>query len=200
MATLSKQTRRQRAAQKRQRQSILWIGGAAVFAVLIILMIVFGIRSQRPVGSEQVLRTQGNAHIAEDAAAPISYNSTPPTSGPHYGSLVPWGISQEPQRYERVLHNLEDGGVAIYYQCEEGCEDLVEQLEEAVAPYLRSDRHVLLLPNDPAWRIGNSQPLQQDMGNRIALAAWQRLDKFDNFDAARIDAFIERYEGIDHHQ
>lgn len=200
MTTSSKQARRQRVAQKRRRQNMWWIGGAAVFAALTILVIVIGIRNQRPVGDEQVFGTQGNTHIAEDAASPIAYNSTPPTSGPHYGSLVPWGISQEPQRYERVLHNLEDGGVVIYYQCDEGCEDLVQQLEEFVAPYLRSDRHILLLPNDPAWTIGNSQPLHQDMENRIALAAWQRLDKFDDFDAQRIEAFIERYEGIDHHQ
>jgi hypothetical protein len=197
---MSKQARRQRAAKQKRRQNY-WIGAvAAIFVALIALVVVISIRNQRPIGNEQALSTQGNTHIENDTVSPIAYNSTPPTSGPHYGSIVPWNIYHEPQRYERVLHNLEDGGVAIYYQCEDGCEELVDQLEELVTPYLRSDRRIVLVPNDPAWRLGNSQPLHQDMENRIALTSWQRIDKFDEFDAERIEAFIERYEGIDHHQ
>ena len=76
----------------------------------------------------------------------------------------------------------------------------VGQLQEIVAPYLSANRHIVLTPNDPAWRLGAGQPLHQDMGARLALAAWQRLDKFDEVDAERIQAFIERYEGIDNHR
>lgn len=144
--------------------------------------------------------TQGNLHIETDTPSPVAYNSTPPTSGPHYESIVPWGILREPQRYERLVHNLEDGGVVIYYQCEDGCPELVDQLEEIVASYLSADRHIVLAPNDPAWRSGAGELLHQDMEARIALAAWQRLDKFDEVDAERIQAFIERYEGIDNHR
>ncbi len=199
MSTMSKQARRQRAVKQKRRQ-YYWIGAVAAISIaLIALVVVINIRNQRPVGAEQALKTQGNTHIADNTASPIAYNSAPPTSGPHYGSIVPWNIYHEPQRYERVLHNLEDGGVAIYYQCEDGCEELVDQLEDLVTPYLRSDRRVVLMPNDPAWRLGNSQPLHQDMESRIALTSWQRIDKFDEFDAERIEAFIERYEGIDHH-
>ena len=116
------------------------------------------------------------------------------------GSIVPWNIYSEPKRYERVLHNLEDGGVAIYYLCNGGCPETKDQLAQIVSPYITADRRVLLVPNDPAWTIGESQPLHEDMGSRIALMAWQRMDKFDEFDAERIKAFIERCEGIDHLQ
>ncbi len=144
--------------------------------------------------------TLGNAHIAPGAISPIEYNTTPPTSGPHYGNLLPWGTYREPQRYELLVHNLEDGGVIIYYQCEDNCPELVSQLEDLVNPYLLQRRHVVVVPNDPAWTDGGAAPLHKDMGSRIALTAWQRIDKFDEFDAERIRAFIERYEGIDHHR
>jgi len=39
-----------------------------------------------------------------------------------------------------------------------------------------------------------------DMDAQIALTAWTRLDKFNDFDEARIDRFVEAYIGIDHHQ
>jgi hypothetical protein len=37
------------------------------------------------------------------------------------------------------------------------------------------------------------------MGAAIALTAWQKLLMLDAVDAGKIRAFIERYEGIDHH-
>lgn len=196
----NRQARRQRAAQRRRRQNLVWIGGAAVAAALVLAIVVIGVLGQRPVGAEQSLPTQGNLHIEMDTSSPVAYNSTPPTSGPHYESIVPWGVSSEPRRYEHLVHNLEDGGVVIYYQCEDGCPEVVEQLEEIVAPYLSAGRHIVLTPNDPAWSLGVSQPLHQDMEARIALTAWQRIDKFDEVDAERIQAFIERYEGIDNHR
>ncbi|MEZ4619774.1 MAG: DUF3105 domain-containing protein [Caldilineaceae bacterium] len=37
------------------------------------------------------------------------------------------------------------------------------------------------------------------MGATIALTAWQHILKLDEVDGDKIRAFIERYEGIDHH-
>jgi hypothetical protein len=75
----------------------------------------------------------------------------------------------------------------------------VDELRSVVAPYINSGRHVVMMPNDPAWGSESGTRFHKDMESRIALTAWQRLDKFDEFDADRIRAFIERYEGIDHH-
>jgi hypothetical protein len=35
---------------------------------------------------------------------------------------------------------------------------------------------------------------------RIALTAWTRLDRLEEFDHKRIVRFIETYRGIDHHK
>jgi len=190
---------REQAARRKRKQNLMLIGGGAALVLLIAAFVVAGVLRQRPVAGEERYAAQGNLHITFGSTSPVAYNSTPPTSGPHYETLAAWGVHTEPVRYEHLVHNLEDGGVVIYYQCADGCPELVEQLSAIVDPYFRTGRNVVMAPNDPAWTIGGSEPLHRDMGASIALAAWQRLLTLDEVDEAAIRAFIERYEGIDHH-
>jgi hypothetical protein len=125
----------------------------------------------------------GNQHIQEGEASPLAYNSTPPTSGPHYGGLAEWGVHSQPVPDELVVHNLEDGGVAIWYDCPDGCDELVNQLASVTDNYREG---VLLAP-------------YPGMDSQIALTAWTRIDKFDTFDEQRITRFINAYLGDDHH-
>ena len=75
-----------------------------------------------------------------------------------------------------------DGGVVIQYNCE--CPELVDKLRTIVRGY---DKHVIVAP-------------YPGMKSRIALTAWTRLDRFEEFDEKRIVRFIEAYRGIDHHK
>jgi hypothetical protein len=152
-----------------------------------------------PVAGETLHPMQGNIHIANNERSPIAYRSIPPTSGPHYPNIAPWQIFEEPWLYEQLLHNLEDAGIVIYYQCADGCPDLVQQLRELVQPYLAGGRHIVVAPNDPTWtRPDGSQP-HQEMGAPIVVTAWRRSLALPAFDADAIRAFIEAFEGIDHH-
>lgn len=203
-ASTSRPSRRElrEIAAKRQRNSnLMLIGGGIVLAVIVGLILYANFRSTMPVGEEESLPTLGNTHIPQGSTSPIEYNSTPPTSGPHYPGLAPWAIYREPIRYEQLLHNMEDGGVVIYYQCEDDCPELVDQLDAFARPLIAAGRHLVVVRNDPTWTgdAGSATPLHKDMGARIALVAWQRIDKFDEFDEARIQTFFDRYEGIDHH-
>lgn len=190
---------RERAAAQRRKQNLMIGGIAAVVVIAIGLVIAQQILRAQPVAGEESYASQGNIHIPFGNQSPVAYNSVPPTSGPHYENIVGWGIYTEPQRYEHLVHNLEDGGVVIYYQCPEGCDEVVAELRELVQPYITAGRHVIMAPNDPTWTINSSQPLHQDMGARISVNAWQRQLKLDAVDADKIQAFIERYVGIDHH-
>jgi hypothetical protein len=194
-------SRAEAAAKRRRDQNLLLIGAGIFFALLIALVIFLNVRSQQPVAGEDAVSSQGNIHIDPGSPSPLAYNTVPPTSGPHYGNLAAWKVYRpdEPQRYEQVVHNLEDGGVAIYYQCPEGCPEIVDRLTAIVDPLITAGRHVLLLPNNPQWTENGSQPLHQDMGAKVALTAWTRILKLDDVDEAKIRAFIEKYEGIDHH-
>lgn len=151
------------------------------------------------VAGEETLLDLGNLHIAQGERSPIDYNSTPPTSGPHYGNLVAWQVYEEPIRYEQVVHNLEDAGVLIYYQCEDDCPELVAEISEFAQPLMDDGRHIVVLPNVPSWTVGDDSTLHQDMGASIALVAWQKVLKMDEFDSEKAAAFIDAYEGIDHH-
>jgi hypothetical protein len=124
----------------------------------------------------------GNQHILPPAKA--EYNSYPPTSGPHYAGLAPWGIHEKPIPNELQVHNLEDGGVMVQYNCPDGCAELVSQLAELVDRY---DRNIILAP-------------YPDMEYRIALTAWNRLETLQAFDEKQITRFINQYTGLDHHK
>ena len=195
----SRQELKEEAARRRRRQNLFVAAGGAALVVLVGLVIYLNVRNSMPSGEEETFPTQGNTHIAQGSASPIEYNSTPPTSGPHYPGLAPWDIYDQPVRYEQVVHNMEDGGVIVYHQCQDDCPELKRQLADLVQPYISAGRHVLMMPNAPEWAAFGSLSTHKDMEARIGLTAWQRLDKFDEFDAQRIRAFIERYEGIDHH-
>lgn len=124
----------------------------------------------------------GHQHILPPGTIDF-YNSTPPTSGPHYGSLAPWGIHTTPIQNELQVHNLEDGGVMVQYNCPEGCPDVVDQLTAIVSRY---DQQVILAP-------------YPGMDVKIALTAWGRIETLDTIDETKVVRFIEAYHGIDHH-
>ena len=168
-----------RGARRRRNMAI----GIAVAVVVAIVVGYFAYQAQanRP-GVE--FADQGNLHIQTDNEPHVPYNSDPPTSGPHLPYIAPWGVHNVPIVRELQVHNLEDGGVVIQYNCPNGCADLVTKLEAVVKGY---DRQVLLAP-------------YPGMKTRIALTAWTRLDAFDEYDEARIVRFIRSYRGIDHHK
>ncbi len=168
-------TKRQR-RRHRSELALTTILGAAVIAFA--LLIYQAVRPQPGVAVPDL----GNQHITFPQQG--TYNSTPPTSGPHYTSLAPWGIHTDPIPNELQVHNLEHGGVMVQYNCDGACPELVAQLAEIVERY---DGYVILAP-------------YPDMESRIALTAWGRIDTFDAFDEQRIVRFIQAYRGIDHHR
>jgi hypothetical protein len=116
------------------------------------------------------------------------YNSRPPTSGPH-GPAVAWGVQNAPVSEESLVHNLEHGGVVIWYNCDGGpqpldepaCDRLIADLTGVVDSRVDDGMYIVLTP-------------YAEMDNRIALTAWQNLDSFDEFDEKRIEAFIKSFE------
>ena len=165
------------------RKGRRWTLGAGIAAAVVVAIVVgyFAYRAQADLPGQK-LPDQGNLHVQTVGDPHEAYNSTPPTSGPHLPYIAPWGIHTRPIPNELQVHNLEDGGVMVQYNCE--CPELVEKLRNIVRKY---DKQVILAP-------------YPTMKSRIALTAWTRLEKFDEFDEKRIVRFIDAYRGIDHHK
>ncbi len=87
-------------------------------------------------GPGQSVPTLGNQHIPSLRAPHAPYNSVPPTSGPHTHDVAQWGVYRQQIPDELQVHNLEDGGVMIQYDCS-GCKDLMKQLESLVRSYYK---------------------------------------------------------------
>jgi hypothetical protein len=197
--TFSKSRVQKQRKRASERQLTYLVAGTAIFFALILALVVaVNLQRSQPVAGEETVQSLGNAHIAQDQVVNAIYNTTPPTSGPHYGALAEWGVYREPIPYQVLLHNLEDGGVVIYYQCPGGCDALVEQLTTIVDAYLGRNLRVVLAPNVPGWSNGVTG--HTDMEAAIAVTAWNRILKMDEVNEEQIRAFIQRYQGIDNHQ
>lgn len=142
--------------------------------------------SQAPAQSDETFADTGNAHIDDKDAAHEAYNSIPPTSGAHVGSAIaPWGVHNEQIPDELQVHNLEDGGVIIHYDPVRVDGGTIEKLRAVTNKYTSQ----LIL--EPYTKPALPRP--------IVLTAWTRRLLLDALDEGRIDTFIKRYRGIDHH-
>lgn len=174
----------------------------SIFSLIILLVLVGGywlIKEATKPQPGQTVADLGNRHLQNATDPHDPYNSVPPTSGPHLNEKAKWGMSDTPIIDELQIHNLEDGGVMVQYNCTSGtkqrdatvsaqkqddCKKLVDDLSNVVKKY--SDK-VLLAP-------------YPKLDTNIALTAWTRIDKFNDFDKERIEKFIKAFRGIDHHR
>jgi Protein of unknown function (DUF3105) len=166
---------------RRQRSRLAW--GALAVAVILVVGAAGWLyaRVWAPLPGEFV-QSLGNAHIQAAETPHQPYNSDPPTSGPHLPYIAPWGVHGKPLAKELQVHNLEDGGVVVNYRPD--CEaQVLEPLKTVVGRYAD---HVVLAPYPGLDRC-------------IALTAWTRIEKLDQFDERRVSRFIDAYRGIDHH-
>ena len=166
----------------RRRSRRRWVPVAIVVVVVIAVGVgYFAYRATADLPGVK-MPDQGNLHLQTATDAHEPYNSDPPTSGPHLPYIAPWGVHTRPIVRELQVHNLEDGGVLVQYNCE--CPDLAAKLRAVVEKY---DKYVIVAP-------------YPGMASPIALTAWTRIETLSAFDEKRIRRFIEAYRGIDHHK
>ncbi len=181
------QAARQRAAQRRR----LMLG---TVAAVLVAGLAAGWILLAPEPPWVSIDTIGNDHIEAIDQPHIPYNSSPPSSGPHLGNLVPWDEYDEEIPAEVYVHNLEDGGVALTYNCPEGCDGVTETLRSVLADY--DNDNVLLFPYDDIVDT-------QGVARTGAAVAWGRIYYFDDFSDPSTENelrdFIDAFEGVDHH-
>jgi len=170
-------------AARRQRRARLRTG-ALIAAVPLVLGGLLAWLLVREMGKPgEATGQQPSPHIAALTTAHASYNTDPPTSGPHVSQVPPWGAATTPVPKELQVHALEDAGVIISYNPTLAPATLA-QLQTLVGSYAKE---VILTPAP-----GLSAP--------IITTAWGRLQRFPQYDEPALRRFIDAYRGIDHHQ
>lgn len=157
-----------------------WVLALAVLVGLVAL----AVWQSKPIEGVERVADLGNEHIESITSVHEEYNSSPPTSGPHIGSIAPWGVHSEPIPNETQVHNLEDGGILIQYRGDRLSKEQIDELEEVGTATGR--KHVIVAP-------------YLEMEHTIAVTAWNRLLALESVDTDLIGQFIRKYEGLDHH-
>ena len=173
---------------------LLTIGGIVVLGVAVLVLIfVFGGSGSSSDGGAIGVRQpdDGRNHIPEGTSGG-PYHSIPATSGNHWsvapsatdiGSPGPWGVYATAQPQERMLHNLEHGGIVIWYQPSRldkaGVDTLTAWVQQQITT---SQFKVILTP----W----SGP---DFGHPVAVTAWFWLLYLDTPNTDSINAFLSAH-------
>ena len=192
-------------ADDANRRLLIMIGGAAAVVVIASVLgyVLFGGGSSVVGGTSSADATKqleaagctvqsGKSIASNDHSVPTpdgtsaKWNTSPPTSGPHFGQPAIWGSFTEPLLQAQVVHNLEHGGVFIQYG-----KDVPQATVDQLQTFYEQHRNGTLLAPLPS------------LGSRIALGAWTTksandpdngttyLVKCAEFDEAAFAAFFE---------
>jgi hypothetical protein len=110
-----------------------------------------------------------SSHLAEGEAPP-AYNSSPPTSGRHQPQPALWGVYDSPIPQDRLVHNLEHGGLVVQYG-----DDVPPEVRSQLVDEVMKDRDFMLIAPDP------------ELGGKIAYTMWTRGVVCDRFDERVLD-------------
>jgi hypothetical protein len=159
---------------------LLIVGGVLVLgAIVLVVVLLFGGDGANKVGTR--MPDEGHNHVAQNEVP--TYRSRPATSGPHWNlgdGVAPifWGVYTTPQAEPAVVHNLEHGGMVIWYQPSATAED-IQKLTQFTQQQLGTTQFkVVLSPWDG-----------DDFGHPIAVTAWDWLLYLDSADIDQIRAF-----------
>jgi len=173
---------------------LLAIGGVLlVGVVLIVLVVVLGGAPNPYAGVTQP--NDGGTHVdvgttCRTAAAPCGpdpYSSLPATSGPHWdpSGVAAWGAYSTPQNESQLVHNLEHGGIVIWYDPDllEDSEvaELTSYVEGQVATGLGGRFKFILSP----W--GG----EGELGSALVVTAWRHLLALDALDMDAVRGFAD---------
>jgi Protein of unknown function (DUF3105) len=164
---------------------LLVIGGVLVVGIVVLVVfLLFGGGAAARVGERQV--DDGGGHIA-DGSAGGGYSSVPATSGEHWNTPGEWGVYPpgNPAAQAQVIHNLEHGGIVIWYQPTQASAEDVAALTQYVEQQVRAAKFKVILS---PWT-------GEDFGHPIGVTAWNWLLYQDEADIDQIRDFLEDHYG-----
>ena len=186
------------------RRLVAMIGAAGLVLVCVALgYVLFGRGSSSSASGDAIKKLEAagctvqtvkalpsNDHsVAVANGTSPKWNTSPPTSGPHYGQAAVWGSYTEPLLQAQVVHNLEHGGIFIQYG-----KDVPKATVDELQSFYDNHRNGTLLAPLPS------------LGSKIALGVWTtsspskpdtgtaHLAKCTTFDEKAYAAFFKDYQ------
>ena len=170
--------------EERRRRLVLYTiaasGLAALAAVLIFLFATGGGTKDLTAALKEggctyeTAKAQEAKHVADDAKP--KWKTDPPSSGPHFPETAPFDFYEEPVDTLRLVHNLEHGGVVVYYG-----DEVPEATVEKMRQWWADDPNGVVV--SPYAKLG---------GSEIVLAAWTKRGSTETAHLARCDGFDEK--------
>ena len=131
---------------------------------------------------------EGNHSVTSPSGTSKAWDTTPPTSGPHYPTPVVYGLYDEPVNQAQLVHNLEHGAIAVQYG-----EDVPQETVAAAAavrPWLSpgDGRRALFWTSETRSRSARGSTGDDPSEGTAYLA------KCPSFDEAAFSAFFDAYQ------
>lgn len=170
----AKRKRREAAAHKKRNRRLLIIG---VVGAGLLIWAVIAVNSPPPEELEavEVFADLGGGHLAEGDPPP-TYNSDPPTSGPHSPVSTECGIYTSAVPDVTQVHNLEHGTVVIQYNPNLGDDDV-----EAIRNFARSKpSHILVAP-------------RSDLPDPVVVTSWRRMLRLETPDLDALNVYYGEF-------
>jgi hypothetical protein len=197
---LAEQARKAQQRQSSRRANLVTAGIAAVVIVAVVALVLSdnapttipvpdGVAaSAAGCNDVEQFAEQSRDHI-DLGAEHDPYNSSPPTSGPHYGTPADPGFYPNPLEPEQLVHNLEHGQIVIWYDPEAPASavDGIQALVENANQRAQSSGFVEPLLAAPFEGLGP--------GFDYALAGWRNLQSCESYSRAAIDDFRAEWQG-----
>ncbi|HKZ35789.1 MAG TPA: DUF3105 domain-containing protein [Patescibacteria group bacterium] len=134
----------------------------------------------RPMPGEG-MADQGAEHVTDIAG--FTYNSNPPTSGPHFEDWTRPGFYEQSLNDGNLIHSLEHGYIIVSFNCAAvtNCDQLKSDLKNF---FDRHDQERLIIVARPQLDVP------------VALTAWRRLLKLKSWDETQAEAFFKTWHNL----
>jgi hypothetical protein len=164
-------TRSPQELEARHRSILYAVAGSGIVALIaVVLLVAFGgggssAADAKSVGklmaaagctyqTNKTVVPNGQTHIAK-LTGDFHWTTSPPDGGPHYPLWAVWGFYTEPVNPRMVVHNMEHGGVVVWWG---------PQVAKSTVSALHA-----FYNEEPGGSFGT--PYKQ-LGGRIAITAW----------------------------
>lgn len=154
---LKREMEREEHQRRSQRGGLVKLGLLTALVAALALGIFWLVREGGKPLPGQTMPDLGRTHVPKEEWEKFSYNSNPPTSGPHDATWIKAGIYDSPQGDGFLIHALEHGYVILSYNCERKISNLEFRISNLIYAHETEEMHEEPMASESAEASVSSQ-------------------------------------------